>query len=165
MKPCRHLLGLRGTPKESSSYGWQWVQGRAKKRTRSGLFEVKNKAQTLTKLQNNFEKVQKMTFLTQKMVKNDLSKQPKWAKFWPKNSIFGVIYRPLELKIHPRVGPLRPKTKPKHFLNKSKTTLKKSRKWLFGPTKWSKMTPQNRQNEHIFDRKSRFLRSFIDLQS
>ena len=103
---------------------------------KSGPCKYKNKAQTLPKqVQNNFEKVQKTTFLTPKMVKNDPSKLPKWAKFWPKISIIGVIYRPLELKIHPKVGLLRSKTMPKHFLNNSKTTLKTSRKWLFWPLK------------------------------
>ena len=45
---------------------------------KSRPFKVENNAQTLPKqLQNNFEKAQKMTFWTQKMVKNDLSKQSK----------------------------------------------------------------------------------------
>ena len=70
------------------------------------------------------------------MVQNDPSKPPKWAYFWSKISIFGVIYQPLELKIHPKVGLLRPKTMPKHFLNNSKKTSKKSRKRLFRPPKW-----------------------------
>ena len=51
------------------------------------------------------------------------------------------------------------------FLNNSKITLKKSRKPLFRPPKWSKMTPQNCQNEPIFHRKSHFFGSFIDLWS
>ena len=39
---------------------------------KSAPFKTKNNAQTLPKqLQNNFEKVQKTTFLTPKMVKND----------------------------------------------------------------------------------------------
>ena len=139
---------------------------RAKNTTKIGPLKAKNNAQTHTKqLQNKFEKVQKTTFLTPKMVKNDPSNPPKWAQFWPKISILGVIYRPLELKIHPKVGPLRPKTKPKHFLNKSKTTLKKSRNRLFWPPKWSKMTPQIGQNEQNFDTKSQFSSSFIDLWS
>ena len=49
---------------------------------KSRPFKVKNKAQTLPKqVQNNFEKVQKTTFLTQKLVQNDLSKWSKWAYF------------------------------------------------------------------------------------
>ena len=44
-----------------------------------------------------------------------------FVKFWSKISIFRVIYQPLELKIHPKVGPLRSKTMPKRFLNNSKT--------------------------------------------
>ena len=90
--------------------------------TKSGPFKVENNAQTLPKqLQNNFEKIQKMTFSTTKMVKNDTSNQPKWpkiwhkisikmvkndpsllsnwAKFWPKISIIGVIDRHLGLII------------------------------------------------------------------
>ena len=47
---------------------------------KSRPFKVENNAQTLPEqLQNNFEKVQKTTFLTPKMVKNDPSKLPKWA--------------------------------------------------------------------------------------
>ena len=100
-------------------------------------FKTENNALTLSKqLQNNFEKVQNTTFSTPKMVKNDPSKRPKWANFWPKISIFGVIYQPFKLKIHPKVGLLRPKTMPKHFLNNSKTTLEKSRNRLFRPPKW-----------------------------
>ena len=44
--------------------------------------------------------------------------------------------------MHPKVGLLSTKIMPKHFLNNSKTTLKKSRKRLFRPPKWPKMTPQ-----------------------
>ena len=106
---------------------------------KSRPFEAENKAQTLPKqVQNNFEKVQKSTFLTPKMVKNDPSNRPKWANFWPKILIFGVIYQPLELKIHPKVGLIKAETMPKHFPNKSKKTLKKARKWLFWPWKWPK---------------------------
>ena len=97
-------------------WGHLWTFG-VENKTKSRPFMVKNNAQTHRKqLQNNFEKVQKSTFLTPKMVKNDPSNRPKWANFWPKISIFKVIYRPLELKIHSKVGPLGPKTKPKHFL-------------------------------------------------
>ena len=50
--------------------------------TKSGPFKVENNAQTLPKqLQTNFEKVQKMTFSTPKVVKNDPSNLPKWANF------------------------------------------------------------------------------------
>ena len=104
-------------------------------------------------------------FRSENCNKNDPSERTKWAKFWPKISIFGVIYQPFKLKIHPKVGLLRPKTMPKHFLNNSKTTLKKSRIRLFWPPKWPKMTPQNGQNEQIFDRKFWFSRSFMDLWS
>ena len=47
-------------------------------RRESRQFKFKNDAQTLLKpLPNNFEKVQKTTFLTLKMVQNDPSKPPK----------------------------------------------------------------------------------------
>ena len=92
---------------------------------KSRPYQAENNAQKFSKqLQNNFGKVQKSTFLTPKMVKNDPSKPPKWANFWPKISIFGVIYQPLELKIHPKVGILRSETMPKQFPNNSKKTSK-----------------------------------------
>ena len=51
---------------------------RAENTPKSGHFKVENNAQTLPKqLQNNFEKVQKMTFSTPKMAKNDPSIWPK----------------------------------------------------------------------------------------
>ena len=65
-----------------------------------------------------------------------------WAKFWPKFSIFKVICQPFELKIHPKVGLLSPKTMPKHFLNYTKTTLKKSKKRLFWPQNGQRWTSQ-----------------------
>ena len=103
-------------------------------------------------------------FLTLKGPLLGVFSAPKVDK-WPKISILEVIYLPCELKIHPKVGPLRLKTKPKHFLNKSKTTLKKSRNRLFWPPKWSKMTPQIGKNEQNLDWKSQFSRSIIDLLS
>ena len=55
---------------------------RAENTPKSGPFKVENNALTLpNQLQNNFEKVEKTTFSTPKMVKNDPSKLPKWAKF------------------------------------------------------------------------------------
>ena len=48
-----------------------WVFG-AERTRKSASFNTKNNAQTLPKqLQNNFEKVEKSTFLTPKIVKND----------------------------------------------------------------------------------------------
>ena len=45
---------------------------------KSGPFKYENNAQTLPEqLQSNFEKVQKLTFFTPKMVKNDPSNRPK----------------------------------------------------------------------------------------
>ena len=60
------------------------------------------------------------------------------SPFWPEIFILGVIYQPFELKIPPKLGLLKSKTMPKHFLNNSKTTSKKSRKRLFRPPKWPK---------------------------
>ena len=48
-------------------------------------------------------------------------------------SIFGVIYQPLELKIHPKVGLLRSKTMPEHFLKNSKKKLKSREVDFFEP--------------------------------
>ena len=48
-------------------------------------------------------------FFFSKIVKNDPSKTQNWAKFWTQISLFGVIYQPLELKIHPNLGFLWPK--------------------------------------------------------
>ena len=84
-------------------------------------------------------------------------------KFRLKFSILGLINGPLELKINPKVGLLRPKRMTKDFLNYSQTTLKKSIIRLFRPPKWPKMTPHNSQNEQIFDCKFWFSRSFTDL--
>ena len=67
------------------------------------------------------------------------------VKFWPKISIFEPICQTLEVKIHLKLGLLGPKTMPKYFINNSRTTLKKSRKWLFRPPKWSKLRSQNGQ--------------------
>ena len=55
------------------------------------------------------------------------------AKICPKILILEVIYQPFELKM----GLLKPKIMPKHFLNIFKTTLKKSKKRLFWPQKLS----------------------------
>ena len=102
------------------------------------LFKVEHNGLTLSKQQNNYEKVQNTTISSSKMVKSYPSKLPKLANFSSKISIFGIIYRPLELKIPPKVGILRSKTMPKHFLNNSRTTSKKSRKRFFRPPKWPK---------------------------
>ena len=64
-----------------------------------------------------------------------------------------------------KMGNLTPKTKPKYFPNRSKTTLKKSRNRLFWPPKWSKMTPQIDKNEQIFDPTFQSSRLFINLWS
>ena len=51
-----------------------WAQNKPK----IGPFKTENNAQILPKqVQNNFEKVQKSTFLTPKIVKNDPSNRPK----------------------------------------------------------------------------------------
>ena len=54
-------------------------------------FKVENNAQTLLKqLQNNFEKVQKTTFLTPKMIPKMTLKTAKMSKLLTENSDFGV---------------------------------------------------------------------------
>ena len=97
---------------------WIWISVfrghvstfRAEKIHKSRPYKAKNNAQTFLKqLQINFQKTQKTTFLTTKIVKNDSSKLLKWANIWSKISIFGVIYQPLKLKIHLKVGILRSK--------------------------------------------------------
>ena len=67
----------------------------------------------------------------------------------------------VKLKIHAKVGLLRPKKMPKHLLNNSERTLKKSRKRHFQSQKWSKMIAQNAQKGQIFDQKTRFAESVI----
>ena len=55
----------------------------AENTTKSMPFKVENNDQTLPKqLQKNFEKVQKMTFLTPKMAKTRMSVWPKMVDFW-----------------------------------------------------------------------------------
>ena len=51
--------------------------------TKSWPFKTENNAQTLPKqlLQSNFEKVQKMTFSTPKIAKNEPPNCQKWFKF------------------------------------------------------------------------------------
>ena len=69
----------------------------AKNTHKGGSFKAKNNAQIASEhLQNNFQKVQKMTFLAPKMVKMALSD----CQIFTKNVILEVIYRPFELKIH-----------------------------------------------------------------
>ena len=59
-----------------------WTFG-AENTTKSGTFKAKNNAQTLPEqLQNNFEKVEKTTFLTPKMVKTRVSTLAKKVDFW-----------------------------------------------------------------------------------
>ena len=80
---------------------------------KSEPFKYKNNAQTLpTQLQYNFEKGQKMSFLATELAK-------------PKILFFGFIYKPLELKIHLKIGLLSPETTLKNFVNDSKIILKK----------------------------------------
>ena len=56
-----------------------------------------------TRFQNNFEKVEKTTFLKPKMDKTEPSKSKRQhlANFRSKTSLLGIIYKPFELKIHP----------------------------------------------------------------
>ena len=91
----------------------------------------------------NFEKVQKTTLSTPKIVKNDPSKRQKWAKFWSKILIFGYIYRPFELKYNQKLGfqtqnnaQTVPKQLPINFEKVQKTT--------FSTPKIAKNDPSNR---------------------
>ena len=85
-----------------------------------------------------FKKSWKRVFWAQKWSKYP----PQRSKIWPEILILGVIYRPFELKIHPKVCVLRLITMPKRFLNNSETSFKISRKRLFWVKKWSKYPPQ-----------------------
>ena len=98
---------------------------------------------------NQLLSISKTTF---KKSKKRLFWPPKWskwpsqrAKFWPTFLILEVRYRPFELKIHIKVGLLKPKIMPTQLLSISKTTFKKSKKRLFWPPKWSKW-PSQRAN-------------------
>ena len=61
-----------------------------------------------------------------------------------------------------KIGHFKSKKMRKYFLNKSRTTLKKSRKWLFRPPKMVKIEVSKWSN---FDKKFRFSRSIINLSS
>ena len=66
-----------GHPRDPKGDHQLWVFG-AERTQKNASVKTKNNAQTLPKqVQNNFEKVQKTTFLTPKMVKNDPSNRPK----------------------------------------------------------------------------------------
>lgn len=66
---------------------------------------------------------------------------------------FQFIYQPVEPKIQPNVGLLRPKKT--QITPKQLPSNLEYRKLVF-PPKRSKMTPQNRQNQQIFDPHFRF---------
>ena len=90
--------------------------------------------------------ISKPTF---KKPKKRLFWPPKWSKlpplrviFWPKILILDVIYRPFDLKIHLKVGLLRPKIMPNQLLSNSKPTVENTRKRLFWPWKWAKWPSQ-----------------------
>ena len=55
------------------------------------------------------------------------------------------------IEMQPKMGLLRPKTMPKHLLNNSQTPLKKSRKRLFRPPNWPKMTLSDVTSGSYFD--------------
>ena len=89
---------------------------RAKNTAKSAPLEVKNNAQTTSEhLQNNFQKVQKTTFLDPKMAKSRVPILKKWPKFHPKMSILVVLKFFFEPILHESMGPLSPKTMPKQF--------------------------------------------------
>ena len=111
----------------------------------------KNNDETVPKQrQNNFENVKKTLYCPQKW--------PKWphetlkvGKFLIEYMTCGYIYQPLELKIKAKVGLLN--NIPKQFANKSKTTLRKSRKRFFLLSKIVKNEPLKRSN---FDENFKF---------
>ena len=81
---------------------WKYPQSRP--------FKVENNSQTLPKqLQKNFEKVEKRTFLTLKMVTITLPNVKSGLNIHRKCSILGVIYQPFELKIQSIMCLLKPK--------------------------------------------------------
>ena len=90
------------------------------------------------------KKSRKRLFDLPQRVKNDPSKWQKWAYFWSKILISGVIYQHFVLKsenIDPKLGLLRPKTMHEHFLNKSKKLRKSQVNDFF--------YPQNFQNTGV----------------
>ena len=83
---------------------------------KSGYFKAKINAQTPSEhLQNNFQKVQKSTFLDPKMAKSRVPILKKWPKCHPKMSILVVLKFFFEPILHESMGPLSPKTMPKQF--------------------------------------------------
>ena len=98
-----------------------------------------------TKLQKKFEKIQKTTFFTPKMIRNDPLKSLKRGNFWTKILFFGIIYQPLKLEIQPKVCRLRKKTKFKHFLITPKQIWKSPENDFFDP--------ENGQNDHVTEAK------------
>ena len=140
---------------------------RAENTVKRGSFKAKNNDwKFLKQLQNNFEKVQKTSFLAPKIVKNDPSKRQKRAIFLPIIVIFGVICKPLPvLKIHPKVDHLRSKTMLKHFLNNSKNNFEKVQKTTFWTPKIVRNDPSKRSKWENFWMKVQFSGSFINLSS
>ena len=84
-------------------------------------FKTKNNTETLCKqLLNNFEKVQKTTFLTLKIAKNGNkwhSQMSKVCQILLEISIYEIIYQLLELKIHSKFSLWRFKRMAKQFQN------------------------------------------------
>ena len=70
----------------------------------------------IKQLHNNFEKVQKTTFLTPQNHQNEQFFDQHF-RFWGNLSTFW-------LKMYPKVGLLRSRKMPKHFLNNPKNTFK-----------------------------------------
>ena len=85
-----------------------WTFG-AENTTKSGPFKAKNNAQILPEqLQNNFEKVEKTTFLTPKMVKTRVSTLAKKVDFWVHfrdlSSNIALLGLKIFLKSFPRIA-------------------------------------------------------------
>ena len=82
------------------------------------------------------KKVQNMTFSTPWMLKNHPQKCQKSVKFWSKISISRDHLSTTRAENTRKVGLLRTKSVPKHFLFNSRATWRKSRIRLFRPPKW-----------------------------
>ena len=119
----------------------------AEKTHKSRPFKVKNKAQTLPKqVQNNFEKVQKTTFLTQELVKNDPSKWSKMGHILTQNLNYRGHLWTFEAENTPKSGPFKvennaltlPKQLQKNFEKVQKTTFSTPKMVKNDPSKRSK---------------------------
>ena len=141
MKKCRkRLLGTNDPIKSPtwanvwpkiSVFGINYKQFKLKIQPKVGHLKPKT---ILKNFLNNFEKFQQTSFLSHKIVKNYPSKSPKWANFGNKSPFSVFMYRPLGLKINPKVGLLTMKTMPKQLQN----NFEKVQNTTFSTTKMAK---------------------------